>query len=644
MKRNKKFYNVILKITKYFFISFIIIFTILFISLYIYSKKFNYQIPEVVNLEIYDIDNNLLYKKNNTSNKNYVYFKDINQSIIDAFLSIEDKDYYKHQGINFKRIIGALISDIKSGSFSEGGSTITQQYVKNTFLTSEKTLKRKIEEALIAINLEAKYSKEEILEGYLNNIYFDHGIYGIYDAAMFYFNKTPNEISVNEACVLASIPKSPSNYSPIKNPENNNTRRKLILKEMYGDGKITLECFNTYENVIPEIYGKLDKARTSNAPYYIDLILNEFNNSNNFNKINKENGIKIYTNIDKKIYELIDEAINKYKTNDDIEIAIIAIDNNGKVLANVGGSDYLTSSYNRTKALRQPGSTIKTFLYYAALNNGFNVSSKFLSEPTTFYYNNTEYSPSNYNNIYPNQKISMAYAIATSDNIYAVKTHLYLGIDKLYNTLLDFGFNNSIKKNASLALGSSEVTLEELTLGYAKIASQGKDLSLRYIEKVTDDSGNILFSQNDNYKYKFNKTTCYLLSEALTNVFDSKIRINVSPTCASIDQMLTSKFSAKTGSTDFDGLIVGYNNILTLGIWTGYDDNKTLQKQEAKYIKYIWAYIMEKYNVGKDNTWFETPSNCIGIRLNPIDGNISLYNEYQKYLYYDINNLPEFIT
>ncbi len=640
--KKKRFFNILLKITKYTFIIFILLFTVLFISLFIYSRNIDYYMPEVVEVEIYDSSNNLLYKKNNTSNQNYVFIENINTNVINAFLAIEDKDFYSHQGINFKRILGALITDLKNGSFDQGASTITQQYVKNTFLTSEKTFKRKIKEALISINIESKYTKNEILEGYLNTIYFDHGIYGIYDASLFYFNKEPIDLSINEAAILASIPKSPSNYSPIKNPENNNQRRKLVLGELLSDGKITQEEYDNCINENITIYGKLDRTKISNAPYYIDTVLSQLNSLDEYKELDKSKGIKIYTNIDKKINNLIEEAITKYKDNNEIEIAIVAMDTEGKVLASVGGSDYLKSSYNRTSALRQPGSTIKTFLYYSALKNGFNVSSTFYSAPTTFYYKGEEYSPQNYNNIYPYTDVTMAYAIATSDNIYAMKTHLFLGVDNLYQTLKDFGFSSKISANPSLALGTSEVTLNELTLGYAKIASLGQNVTSHYINKITDLNDNTLYINKTDTKQTYDRTTCYLLSEALTNVFDNNLRINISPTCVSINQMLTSKFSAKSGSTDYDNLIVGYNKDIVLGIWTGYDDNRKLTSSEGKYIKYIWAYVMENYTKGNSNTWYTTPSDVLAIKLNPITGSIGMYNEYQKFMYYDINNLPEY--
>lgn len=631
--------HIILRITMYSFILIVLLSLGLFIALFFYSKNLNYQMPEVIQIEVYDNDDNLIETINNTSNRSYVQYQDINQNIINAFLSIEDKEYFNHQGINFKRIIGALLEDLKTKEFSQGGSTITQQYVKNTFLTSEKTFKRKIDEALIAINLENKYTKEQILEGYLNTIYFDHGINGINDACLFYFNKSPNEITLNEACVLASIPKSPVNYSPIKNKEANDLRRKLILKELLKDNKITNEEYLENLNQDVKIYGKLESKEIKKSPYYLDYVFKLVNELN----VDASKGIKVYTSIDNNLNNIIQSSMNKYIDKEsDLEISIVAMDTSGNVLACVGGKDYLKSTFNRTQTMRQPGSTIKTFLYYAALNNGFNVSNTFYSGKTTFHTQNGSYSPHNFNEIYPNQDVSMIYAIATSDNIYAMKTHLYLGTNTLYNTLLDFGFNKKIKNNESLALGTSEVTLNELTLGYAKIASLGKDLKSTYIKKITDFEGHFLYKSKTDFDQKYNSDTCYLLSEALTNVFDNQIRINISPTCSSINSLLNGTYAAKSGSTDFDGWIVGYNNNIILGIWTGYDDNRKISNKETKYIKYIWADIMRQYN--KKNYWYQTPNNIIGIKLNPITGMINNEDKYQKYLYYDINNLPEFLN
>ena len=306
-KINKK--HLLLRFTMYTFITTFIISLGLFVALFFYSKNLNYQMPEVIQIEIYDNDNNLIEKINSTSNRSYVQIEDISPYIIKAILAIEDKDYYNHQGINFKRIIGALIADIKNQELSQGGSTITQQYVKNTFLTSEKTLKRKIDEALIAINLENKYSKEEILEGYLNTIYFDHGLNGINDACLFYFNKSPKDITLNEACVLAAIPKSPANYSPLKNKENNNIRRRLILSELLKDKQITADEYNENIDHEVEIYGKLEASEIKNSPYYLDYVVKLLDDMN----INASQGIKVYTSIDTNLNNIIQNSINKYE-------------------------------------------------------------------------------------------------------------------------------------------------------------------------------------------------------------------------------------------------------------------------------------------------------------------------------------------
>ena len=632
--------KILLKITKYFLIIFLFIFIASFVSILTYSRKLNYTIPKTTSIEIYDNYGNILEKTNNQNNRNYVKINKISKNIINAFISIEDKEFYNHQGVNIKRIIGALINDIKTKDFSQGGSTITQQYVKNMFLTSDKTLKRKFDEALIAINIEGKYTKNEILEGYLNTIYFDHGVYGVEDASLFYFNKHASKVTLSEACILASIPKSPSNYSPIKNYDNNITRRNLILREMLKDELITLDEYNKALKEKVSLYGKLDSSELINAPYYLDCVLDELKDLNI--AINED--IKIYTNYENTLNKYIIDAIDKYHPKNDIQIAVFAISNDGKVLSCIGGTNYLESTYNRAvKSLRQPGSTIKPFLYYSALNNGFNVSNTFYSTKTEFNINGISYSPKNYNDKYPETDVSMVYALSVSDNIYAIKTHLYLGTDTLYNTLKEFSFTSNINNNISLALGTSEVYLDELTTAYGKIASMGKDIKRKYIDKITDNDGNIIYQAKYDYKEKFNSTTCYILSETMTNVFDPKIRVNTSPTASSISSKLSKKYAAKSGSTDYDNWMIGFNKNITLGIWVGYDENIIVRNEETRFVKNIWADIMENYNKPYQNTWYETPTNVLGIKLNPINGKIATENEYSKYLYFENNNLPEYI-
>lgn len=637
--------KIVLKITKYCFIIFVILFITFFIFFIIYAKRLDYSIPKNVNIEFYDTNGELFLTINNENKNSYVNITEINPNLINAFISIEDKNFYKHKGINFFRIIGAMISNIKSGKIVQGASTITQQYARNLFLSNNKNFKRKIDEIMIAINLETKYSKNEILEGYLNTIYFDHGIYGIEDASKFYFNKHANELSLLEAVTLASIPKGPIYYSPIKNPENNLERRNLILDEMVSDGYIDSETADKVKKEKLNLYGKLDTTDKSKSPYYQDIVIQELNELDiPYSALS--DGIKVYTTLDLKLNTIIQNAITKhYPKESNLELAIFAIDpKTGEVLNVIGGIDYNSSRYNRAiKSLRQPGSAIKPFLYYTALENGFTPATTLKSEKTNFYVNGEIYSPTNFNDIYPNQEVTMAYALAVSDNIYAIKTHLFLGSDKLVTTLKNFGFTSEIKNNTSLALGTSEVSLKELVTGYAKIASLGKDIEPTYIKYVTNNNGKTIYKNTTSFENKFNSSTCYILAETMTNVFDNNLAININTTGAGIAAKLSKKYAAKSGSTDSDNWMIGFNKDIVLGIWTGYDDNSKIKNSVTKYIKNIWADVLEEYNKNNNDSWYAQPNDVIAVELNPTTGMIASGNEYKKRLYFKKNNLPFYL-
>ncbi|MFA7435633.1 MAG: transglycosylase domain-containing protein [Bacilli bacterium] len=633
----------LLKITKYLFIITLLI-MVAFVSIFIiYSRKLDYKIPTILNVEVYDKHGDLFLTLNNDNKQNYVQIEDIDQKIIDAFISIEDKKFYKHAGIDIARIGGALLSNIEANSLSEGASTITQQYARNLYLSPNKNVRRKVEEIMIAINLETKYTKEEILEGYLNSIYFDHGIYGIEDACLFYFNKHAKEVSLIEAAALASIPKAPVHYSPINNPENNLKRRNLVIDELYKDNKITLDECNKAKEEKLKLHGKLERLKNANAPYFQDLILKELNE---LNVLKEAKSLKVYTSLDLKLNQISLDAINKYYPKDStMQLAIYAMDpNTGEVLTSIGGTNYIESTFNRsTSALRQPGSAIKPFLYYAALENGFTPATTFTSTKTNFYINDKIYSPTNFLDIYPEREVSMAYAIAASDNIYAIKTHLFLGTDVLVNTLKDFDFKTPINDNVSLALGTSEVKLSELVQGYAKLASLGRDVNIKYINKIIDENNKTIYASKNKFDQKFNLENTYILNETMTNVFDNRLAINIQTTGAAIANKLTRTYAAKSGSTNTDNWMIGYNKDIVLGIWTGFDDNKYIDNNEAKYIKYIWAEIMEEYLKDRPSTWYDLPNNVIPISLNPISGMVAHTKEYKKDLYFRNDNLPWYI-
>lgn len=643
MKKKKIIYKINKIIRTFLFIS-LFSFSSIMIGFIILSSTLDYEIPEIETIELYDNNNNKYLSYSNGKKKSYVRLNNISQHLMNAFLSIEDKRFFDHTGLDFIRICKAAIVDIIHGEAKEGASTITQQYARNLFLTSNKTWKRKLSEMMIALNLESNYSKEEILEGYLNSIYFDHGIYGVEDAAQYYFGKSANELSLLESVCIASIPKGPTIYSPIKNKENNKARRELILKEMLNDNKITLNEYNEALNTHLNFTGFNPNKQEDMAPYFQDTVLEELKKIPGLSDIAYK-GLKVYTTLDSTLNNSITSSIDN-RIENDLQTSIIAVNpKTGEILSLIGGTNYEESTFNRaTKAKRQPASTVKPFLYLTALENGFNASTTFKSEKTTFYVNNTPYSPTNYNDSYPDQEISMAYALATSDNIYAVKTHLFLGTNKLKNTLESFGISGNIPSIASLCLGTYEVTNIEWTKAYSALANKGIQHNPYTIKKITTFDGEVIYEHKSEKITLADKTDVYLLNEMMTNIFDSNILLNTRPTGVVVSSKLTNKYAAKSGSTDTDNWMIGYNNDLLVSVWTGYDDNRIItKKQDKSCAKFIWADIIESYFKDKNTTWYETPDDVIAVNLNPITGFYSSFTEYSKKIFFKLSNIPWYL-
>ena len=637
----------LLKIIKILIITSTISLSIFMLFLVIVTNNMDYQIPEIMNVELYDKNNNKYLSYSNGKKQSYIKINNINKHLINAFIAIEDKRFYDHHGVDIIRMGGAFLKNIRNKSITEGASTITQQYVKNIYLTNEKTWKRKINEILISLYIEKNYNKNEILEGYLNSIYFDHGIYGVEDASIYYFNKSSSDLSLVEAACIASIPKGPVLYSPIKNPSNNKERRDLILKEMLNDSLITdkeyLEAINTDIKCI----GNNPNNNVENAPYFQDVVINELSNIPEISQYLSK-GLKVYTTLDSNLYKTIVSSIKTRSPNDNIQTAVYAIEpSTGYVLSVVGGRDYEDSSYNRAiSSNRQPGSSIKPFLYLTAIENGFTLSNTFLSEKTTFYYDGKSYSPTNFQNIYANFDISMVYAIATSDNIYAVKTHLFLGCEKFANRLKDFYFTGEIPYIPSLALGVKEVSVKEITEAYAILANNGIRVSPTYITKITTMDDYVLYENQPKKNIIANSNDTFILTEAMTSIFDNNMTYNIRPTGVAIKSLLSGKYAGKSGSTDTDNWMIGYNPDIVVGVWTGYDNNTLIKTtDEARYGKYIWADIINGYykinNI--EPSWYNIPDDVIGIELNPNTGFYGSFNDYVKVMYFKKDNLPWFI-
>ena len=583
---------------------------------------------------LYDSSNKLI---NGTSDQ-WIKLDKISNNLINATISIEDKKFYNHQGFDYLRIAKSLYVNIINRKTLQGASTITQQYAKNLFLDFDKTLERKIKEAWLTVQLESQYSKDEILEGYLNTINYG-GVYGIENASYYYFNKSSSELSIAEASILAGIPKSPTNYSPIINFDNAKNRQYLVLSAMVDNGYITKsEMDEAYKEELT-FYGYLENNNLKTLRYFQDAVMEELETLNIPNSLLDTGGLKVYTTLDMNAQTILEESINNNFTNEDMELASVVLNpNNGEVLALTGGTDYNTSQYNRAiKAKRQVGSTLKPFLYYAALENGFTESTTFTSEETTFVFSNDKtYSPSNYNNKYGNKDISMAAAIAYSENIYAVKTHLFLGEETLVETLKRVGITSQLEAIPSLALGSEEITLIDMVNAYSTLASSGYKTNSHFIKKVEDYNGNILYEYKEEKEQVLNSSIVYILNEILTSTYNYNFIDYNYPTCFDLSSKLSNKYSIKTGTTDTDHLIFGYNKDLVVGIWSGYDDNRKSETSDGKQIKYMWADIVENYLKDKDTDWYTLPNNVVGVLVDPISGNVADTNTKNPTMFYYI--------
>ena len=617
------------------FLSIVLFFVALYAVIYIYSRITpKLAIDGANGYYLYDGDGKLF---TGTASEDWSSLDNISKDLINATISIEDKNFYKHQGFDFLRIVKAMFVNIKAGETKQGASTITQQYSKNLFLDFDKTWSRKLKEAWLTIRLETHYSKDEILEGYLNTINYG-GIFGIENAAQYYFGKSSKDLTLAEASMLAGIPKNPSVYSPLVNEEKAKNRQKIILNSMVENKYITQSQADAAYNTKLTYTGTEEQDSLKMMRYYQDAVMEELEKIDSIPaSFLDTGGLKIYTNLDPKAQTALEQSADKNMDNKSIQMAGVVMDpSTGQVLALTGGMDYNKSQYNRaTKANRQIGSTIKPFLYYSALENGFTPSTTFTSEKTTFTFDKGKtYTPKNYNDKYPNKPISMAAAIAYSDNIYAVKTHLFLGENNLSNILERVGISQKVSELPSLALGAEEINLMQMMGAYATLANEGNKVKPYFISKVTDMEGNVLYEYKPSPENVLNKNTVYILNELLTTTSAKEfVDYNV-PTCYSISPKMTRKYAIKSGTTDTDNLIFGYNKDLLVGLWSGYDDNKPVSSDDSSNIKNTWVDIMETYLKDKDDGWYTTPSNVVGVAIDPISGKIATDGNKAKVLYY----------
>lgn len=527
----------------------------------------------------------------------YSPFEEIPPRIIEALAAVEDTLFFEHGGINLDAISRAMIKNIKSGRYTEGGSTITQQLIKNVALSREKSLERKLKEALLAIRLETVLSKEEILERYLNHTYFGHGYYGIKAAARGYFKKDMDRLSLKEIAILVGLPRAPSFYDPTKNLEFSLGRANNILQRMHSLGWITDEELDLSIGEVPIVY---NETLTQNiAPYVVDEVLKELRYIEDL----KSGGYTIRLNIDLDYQEIAKEALTfgyeqikarrKKDDPDTLNGAIVVLENRtGKILAMIGGVDYRKSTFNRaTQSKRQPGSSFKPFIYQTALDLGYATNSPLADIARTYEYTANDeakvWQPKNYGNTFSGI-VPLKEALVKSLNLATINLVEEVGFERIYRKSLTYGFNN-IPKNLSIALGSFGVSPLEMSRAYTLFSNYGTMMSPRLIESITDYRGKTLSFDLESKVITPPEQSFLMIDvmrEAVNKGTGRRARVN------------GIEIAGKTGSTNenVDAWFCGFTPTIQAVIWYGRDDNTPIGHNETGGVAAApaFSYFFEK--------------------------------------------------
>ncbi|MRH43998.1 PBP1A family penicillin-binding protein [Aquibacillus halophilus] len=572
----------------------------------------------------------------------WVSLEDIDSDLIQATLITEDRRFYDHIGLDFKRIFGAALEDFKTMSKVQGASTITQQYARNLYLSHEKTWTRKIKEAFYTLRLEAFYDKDELLEGYLNTIYYGHGAYGIEAASRYYFNKSANDLTISEAALLAAIPKGPSYYSPFYHYENAKNRQEQILASLVQEDLISDEEHFLATNEYLQLTKPKERQKISVAPHFQDIVLQEL--AGILNEPTEEirsGGYQVVTTLNIKNQRNLEETVNNtISSESEIQVGAMAMNpDNGAITSVIGGIDYNQSQYNRAvQAKRMPGSSFKPFLYYAALENGYTATTTLMSKRTNFELaDGTVYQPSNYNGYYADEPITLAEAIAVSDNVYAVKTNLFIKPESVVETARQFGIKSKLSAIPSLALGTEVVNVKEMVSGYSLLANGGEKIEPYTIEKISDIKGNVLYVRpKKEVELVLDPKHTFILTHLMTGMFDESLNGYTRVTGATIADQLSRPYAGKSGSTNSDSWMVGFSPDIVTGVWIGYDDNRRIEKtEEQRYAINVWGRFMEGVHKDKPLKTFDVPDGVVGAYIDPATGDLANpYCDDQRLMYF----------
>jgi len=545
-----------------------------------------------------------------------------------ALIATEDRKFYQHSGIDLKGILRAVISNIRAGKFVEGASTITQQLAKTLFLTPRKTLLRKIKEAFLAFQLERRYTKDEILDLYLNQVYFGSGAYGVESAARIFFGKQAKDLDLAECALIAGLPKAPSRYSPLIDKDLAIKRRNIVLKQMRDTGIISETVF-TEAREEQFCLGKQNN-NTVKAPYFVDYIKKFLEKTLGSSRLYK-GGLTVYTTLDFKLQKAAEHAVangllsleNRMKKqkmkNPAPECALVSLDvQSGGILTMIGGNNFYKTPFNRaTSARRQPGSAFKPIVYAYAIEHGFPQSRTILDAPIAFKIANlrNDWRPENFSGDYKGE-MTLRTALTLSENIPAVRLIEMLGPSSVARFGHSLGIESKLYPNLSLALGTSEVKLINLTAAYAVFPNKGELIKPYGVIEVVDPSGRLVLRAKPQKKVAMSRAGAAIMTDMLQGVIQEGTGKKA--------RVISRPVAGKTGTTNEfrDALFVGFSPSIATGVWVGQDVFATLGKLEtgARAALPIWIEFMTKALDGKYFQYFDMPDDLVKIRMDSLTG------------------------
>ena len=555
----------------------------------------------------------------------------VSPHLVNAILAIEDQRFYDHNGVDVVRVAGAALSNLREGRLAQGGSTITQQLARQSFLTAEKTYRRKLTEIVVAARLEEQFTKDQILELYLNKVYFGDGLYGVEAASLGYLGKPASAVTVAEAALLAGLVKSPSSYAPTVSLEKATARRNVALRAMFDAEMINKPA---YQQALKEPVKLDDALRRGEAygQYFKEEVRRFLVERFGWERV-YQGGLRVYTTVDLDMQKAAEAEVargiaeiekRQRRKNDDesnpLQAALVALDpHTGEVRAMVGGRDFEQSNFNRaTQAKRQPGSAFKPFVYAAALEKGYSPATLIenLDEPIMTlqgaWVPEDEHSEGS--------SMTMRAALKTSSNRAAVRMLEDVGIPETVQYAKRLGVG-SVPSVPSLALGSGEVTLSSMTAAYAAFANGGMVQPPMLVRRVETTDGEVLFNAEQKPEQAISEETAFLMSNMMSDV------VNAGTGAAARSVGFRLPAAGKTGTTNdyHDAWFVGFTPRLAAGVWVGYDQPRTIigGGYASVLAVPVWGRFMAAATKKDRSEWFSTPGNITSATICRLSGKLA---------------------